>query len=184
MGNYGAPDSISALYESLLSRSRSRSNQSGLSAVWQFCNEARIAAQRTSLTSVANCFSSLYRNDREDRGKVVFLTTFIIAMAGCGLLTSLLRRRLSSEQSPVLRPTVRKTSTKSSTRTLTSSDDDYEDDDESNGSLRQGTASQRKATEWSAQPQQQGSDGKQALPYLRHSVSLTLGQPSRQILAC
>lgn len=162
MGNYGAPDSISALYESL--SSQSRSSRSGLAAVWRFCNDARIAAQRASLSDVANYFIPLYRNDSENRGKVVFLTTFIIAMAGCGLLTSLLRRRRSSEQTRTLRKTVRKTSTKSSTRTLTSSDDDYEDEDESTGSLRQETVSQRKATEWSAHPQQQGSDGKESCP--------------------
>lgn len=162
MGDYGAPDSISALYESLFSQRTS--NQSGFAVIWQFYNEARIAARQASLSSITDYFVSLYRNDSENRGKVVFLTTFIVAMAGCGLLTSLLRRRRSSEQTQFRRPTVRKTSTKSSTRTLTSSDDDYEDDDESHGSLRQGTVSQRKATEWSSQPQQQGSDGKQALP--------------------
>lgn len=157
MENYGAPNSISALYAYL--SSQTTSNQSGLAAVWQFCNEARIAAQRTSLSSVATYCSSLYRNDSENRGKVVFLTTFVIAMAGCGLLTSLFRRQRSSEQTQFPRPTVQKT-TNSSTRTLTSSDDDYEDDDDSNGSLRQGTVSQREATGWLSQPQQQGSDGK------------------------
>lgn len=163
MGNNGAPDSISALYDSLFSQSSS--DQSGLAAVWRLCDEARIAAQRASLSSVANYFLSLYRNDSGDRGKAVFLTTFIIAMAGCGLLTSLIRRRRSSEQARFLRPTVRKTSTKSSTKTLTSSDDDYEDeDDASDRPLHHRTDSQRKAAEWSSHPQQQSSDGKESLP--------------------
>lgn len=159
MGNNGASDSISALYDYLASQSST--TQSGFAAFRQFYNEARLAARRASVSSSANYILSLYRNESGDRGKAVLLTTFIIAMAGCGLLTSLLRRRWSSDETRSPQLTVRKTSTKSSTRTLTSSDDDYEDeDDASNGSLRHKTDSQRQATEWSAQPQHQGSDGR------------------------
>lgn len=158
MGNDGASDSISALYDSLSSLFFDRS---GVTAVWQLCNEARVAAQRASLTSVANHLHTLYRNDSVNRQQIVFLTTLVIAMAGCGLLSSLIRRRRSSEETRPPRPSMRKSSTKSSMKTLvSSSDDDYEDeDDDSKGSLL-GPDSLHKATEWSSEPQQQSSHGK------------------------
>lgn len=159
MGNNGASDSISALYEYLASQPSF--NQSGFAVFRQFYNEACVAVRRASLSSGGNYILSLYRKESGDRGKAVFLTTFIIAMAGCGLLTSLLRRRWPSDQTRPVRPTARKTSSKSSTRTLTSSDDDYEDEEDvSHKSMRHKTDSQRQAAEWSAQPQHQSSNGK------------------------
>lgn len=158
MGSDGS-SSASNLYNSLSLTSQSL-NRSGIAAFRQL-----VAAQRACFTSVANYVSSLYRNDTVNWGQVVFLSTCVITMAGCGLITSFIRRRWSRKGRSSSRGSVRKTSsTKSnkSTKTLTSSDDDYEDDDyDSNGSLRHGTdPNQTKATEWSAEPQQQSSDGK------------------------
>jgi hypothetical protein len=93
-------------------------------------------------------------------------------MVGCGLVSSFIRHkwsrkgRSSSSQRSARNPS--STKSNKSTKTLTSSDDDYEDDDyDSNGSLRHGMdPSQAKAAEWSAEPQQQSSDGKriQSIP--------------------
>jgi hypothetical protein len=175
MGNDGAPDSLSILYRNLSSQSFDRS---GLTGVWQLCNEARLAAQRASLSDIANYLQSLYRNDSVNRGQIVFLTTLVVAMAGCGLLSRLIRRR-RSDKPRSSRFSIRKTSTKSSTKTLTSSssssDDDYEDDEyDSNGSLRHGTDPQQKPPEWSAQPQQQSSDGMNLTLHLPASNTLTV----------
>lgn len=150
MGDNGAPDSISALYDS------------GLAAVWKLYNDTRDAARQVSWSAITDYLLSLYRNESGDRGQAVFLTTFVVAMAGCGLLTTLVRRRWSPEQSRPPQLTLRKSSAKTSTKTLTSSDDDYEDDEDedSNGSLLHETSHQQKAIEWSSQPQHQSSDGK------------------------
>lgn len=160
MGDNGAPDAIPAFYDSLTSQ---LSNRSGLAAAWQLYNDARVAARQVSWSSIADYLLSLYGNESVDRGQAVFLTTFVVAMAGCGLLTTLIRRRWSSEQNQPPQRTMRKSSAKTSTRTITSSDDDYEDDedDDSNGSLLHGTGHQLKAIEWSSQPQHQSSDGKE-----------------------
>jgi len=159
MGNDGAPDSFGTLCGSLSSRSF---DSSGLAAVWQLCNEARLAAQRATLRDVAIYLHTLFRNDSVNRGQIVFLTALVIAMAGCGLLSRLIRRRRSSDKSRPSRFFVRKTSSKSSTKALKSlSDDDYEDDEyDSNGSLRHSADLQQKPPEWSAQAQQQSPDGK------------------------
>ena len=158
MGKDGAPNSLSTFYGALSSQSL---DHSGLTAVWHFCNEARLAAQRSTLSDVANYLHSLYRNDSVNRGQIVFLTTLVIAMTGCGLLSRLVRRR-RSDKTRSSRFSIRKITSKSSTKTLTSSsDDDYEDDEyDSNSSLRHATNPQQKAPEWSVQPQQQSSDGR------------------------
>ncbi|KAJ5157234.1 uncharacterized protein N7482_008334 [Penicillium canariense] len=160
MGSNGAAGSIFALYESLSFQSF---NRLGLSAVLHLYHSARIAAQQASLSSVTHCLRSLYRNENVNWGQVVFLTTCVITMAGCGLLSFVRRSRSSEKKKSSSRPrlSLRKRSTRSSTRTLTSSEDDYEDEDyDSNGSLHHGTEPHRKATSWSSQPQQQTSDGK------------------------
>ncbi|KAJ5122038.1 hypothetical protein N7448_003168 [Penicillium atrosanguineum] len=164
MGNDGASTSFSTLYGALSSQSFDRS---GLTAVWHFCNEARLAAQRSTLSDVATYLRSLYYNDSVNRGQVVFLTTLVVAMAGCGLLSRLVRRR-RSDKTRSSRFLIRKITSKSSTKTLTSSsDDDYEDDEyDSNGSLRHVTNPEQKAPEWSVQSQQQSSDAFKSDPGL------------------
>ncbi|KAJ5085848.1 hypothetical protein N7532_010619 [Penicillium argentinense] len=147
--NADGSSTISALSDS--------SNRPGIAALWQL-----VAAQRPPYISVANYFSSLYRNDSVNWGQVVFLTTCVITMAACGLISSFVRRRWSLKTRSSKARNASSTKSTKSTKTLTSSDDDYEDDDyDSNGSLRHGTdPNHTKATEWSVEPQQQGSDGK------------------------
>ena len=183
MGHDGSPDLFATLYRTLSFQSFDRS---GLAAVWQLCNEARLAVQRSTLRDVANYLHSLYRNDFVNRGQIVFLTTLVIAMAGCGLLSRLIRRRRSSDKTRSSRFSIRKTSSKSSTKTLTSSsDDDYEDDDyDSNGSLRQGTDPQQKPPEWSTQSQQQSSDGKKFALHRPASNALINLQHSKATQVC
>lgn len=175
MGSDGS-DSVAAIYNSLARTSQSI-NRSGIAALWQL-----VAAQRASYASVANYFSSLYRNDNVNWGQVIFLSTCVITMAGCGLVSSFIRRKWSHNgRSP---RNASSTKSNKSTKTLTSSDDDYEDDDyDSNGSLRHGTdPSYVKATEWSAEPQQQSSDGKGISIHVR-SFLLTQLQLSKQTRA-
>ncbi|KAJ5586952.1 uncharacterized protein N7459_002717 [Penicillium hispanicum] len=165
MGSDGSSDSLSALYDSLSSQS---SHRSGIAALLHRCNSARVAAQQASWTCVANYFRTLYGNDSVNWGQVVFLTTLMITMAGCGLLSRLVRRKRSpAKKVRSRRPALRKSSTKSSTKTLTSSDEDYEDEDyDSNGSLRHGTNPQPTATEWSSQSRLQSSDAVKTDPGL------------------
>ncbi|KAJ5678879.1 hypothetical protein N7462_007123 [Penicillium macrosclerotiorum] len=169
MGNNGA-NSISALYDSLSFQS---ANRSGIAAVLHFYHTVRAATQQASFSSVANYLRSLYSNDTLNSGQIVFLATCIITMAGCGFISSFMRRRSSPEKKKTSRarwPIVRKMSsksTKSSSRTMTSSDDDYEDEEyDSNGSLHHGTDPHRHATEWSSQPQQMTSDAVKTDPGL------------------
>jgi len=157
MGSDSSP-STSSLDDSLSLTSQSL-NRSGIAAFRQL-----VAAQRASFAFVANYISSLYHNDSVNWGQVVFLSTCVVTMAGCGLITSFIRRKWSQKgRSGSQRSKRNPSSTKSnkSTKTLTSSDDDYEDDDlDSSGSLRHGTdPSHAKATQWSAEPEQQSSDG-------------------------
>lgn len=184
MRNDGAPDLLSTLYGTLSFQSFDRS---GLTAVWHFCNEARLAAQRSTLSDVAYYLHSLYRNESVNRGQIVFLGTLVIAMAGCGLLSRLVRRR-RSDKTRSSRFSIRKITSKSSTKTLTSSsDDDYEDDEyDNNGSLRHATNLQQKDPEWSAQPQQQSSDGKilLTLPDLDDQNTNPAFQPSKRTQVC
>lgn len=163
MGSDGS-FSASSLYDSLSHTSQTL-NRSGIAVLRQL-----VAAQRASYTSVTNYVSSIYHNDNLSWSEIVFLSTCITTcaatMVGCGIVSSFIRRkwfrngRSSSSQRWARNPS--STKSNKSTKTLTSSDDDYEDDDyDSNGSLRHGMdPSQARATEWSAEPQQQSSDGK------------------------
>ena len=147
-------DAISALYDSLTSQFKSI-------AVLRFFHSLRATFQNASFASIASSFRGLCRNDNVNWGQVVFLTTCVIAMSGCGLLSSLVKRRRSgSNTSRAERPAVRKRSNKSS-KSLSSSEEDYEDEDyDSNASLRHGTNPNYKKKEWPSDTQQQSSDGK------------------------
>ncbi|KAJ5084628.1 hypothetical protein NUU61_009207 [Penicillium alfredii] len=155
MGPDGSPNSLSTLYDSLTSHAYPRS---GVAAIIRFFHSVRAAAQQATFTSFVNDLRTLYRNDTVNWGQVVFLTTCAITMVGCGLLSSLARRRRSLQTA---RSSLRKSSTKSSKTLTSSSDDDYEDEDyDSNGSLHHGTNPNYKPDdEWSSRPQQQTSDG-------------------------
>lgn len=156
MGNNDSPNTLATLFQSLSSQT---ANRSGLGAFVQLCNSARVAAQQTSFSSVANSLRNLHRNETVNWGQVVFLITFVITMAGCGIF-SFLRRRSPAKKPRSQRSSIRKTLSKSSSKTLTSSDDDYEDEDyDSNGSLRHATLPSRPAEEYS-QPKQKTCDGK------------------------
>lgn len=148
-------DAISALCDSLTTRSKS------VAAVLRFFHSARAAFQNASFASIASSFRGLYRNDNVNWGQVVFLTTCLIAMTGCGLLSSLVKRRQSGSKAPrAQRPAVGKRSNKSS-KSLSSSEEDYEDEDyDSNASLRHGTNPNYKKKEWPSDTQQQSSDGR------------------------
>lgn len=150
-------DAISALYDSLTSQSK----QTSVAPVLRFFHSVCAAAQNASFSSVVSSFRSLYRNDNVNWGQVVFLTTCVIAMTGCGLLSSLVRRRRSgSKTSRARRPAARKSSTKSSKTLSSSEEDDYEDEDyDSNASLRHGTNPHYKAKDWPSDTRQQSSDG-------------------------
>ncbi|KAJ5774336.1 Protein-tyrosine/Dual-specificity phosphatase [Penicillium paradoxum] len=155
-------DAISALYDSLTSESK----QSGVAVLLQFFHSVRAAAQNASLSAIATSLRGLYRNDNVNWGQVVFLTTCVIAMTGCGLLSSLVTRKLSaSKYSRAQRPAARKSSTKSSKTLSSSEDEDYEDEDyDSNASLRHGTNPNYKAKDWQSEPQQQSSDAYETDP--------------------
>ena len=138
----------------------SQSSRSGVAAISQIFYSIRAATHNASFTAVASYLRGLYRNDNVNWGQVVFLTTCVIAMTGCGILSSLMKRRWS--RSPVQRP-VRKNSSKSSSKALgSSSEDDYEDEDyDSNASLRHGTNPNYKPKEdWLSEPEKQSSDGR------------------------
>jgi hypothetical protein len=151
------PDSISALYDSLTSQSK----RSSVTAVLQYFYSVRAAARNTSLVSVTNSLRGIDRNDNVNWGQIVFLTTCVIAMTGCGLLSSLLKRKLSrSNGSRAQRPGVLKSATRSSKTLSSSEDEDYEDEDyDSKTSLRRGTNPDYKAKDLSSETQQQSSDG-------------------------
>ncbi|KAJ6079580.1 Protein-tyrosine/Dual-specificity phosphatase [Penicillium canescens] len=157
-------DTISALYDSLTSQP----NKTGIAAVLRFYHSVRATAENASFSSIANFLRGLYRNDTVNWGQVVFLTTCVIAMAGCGLLSSLVRRKRSGPGgSRAQRPSLRKSLTKSSSKTLSSSsEDDYEDEDyDSNASLRHGTNPNYKPKEdWLSEPQKQSSDAHKTDP--------------------
>lgn len=156
MGNNDSLNTLATLFQSLSSQT---ANRSGLGAFVQLCNSARVAAQQTSFSSVANFLRNLHRNETVNWGQVVFLITCVITMAGCGIFSSL-RRRSPAKKPRSQRSSIRKTLSKSSSKTLTSSDDDYEDEDyDSNGSLRHATLPSRPAEEYS-QPKQKTCDGK------------------------
>lgn len=86
-------------------------------------------------------FQAFDRNGPVNYSKVVFLTTCFVAMAGCGILTSWLRRKGSQQPSSSsslggarrFRRFARKDTPKTAVGTVTSSD---EEDYDSNGSLR------------------------------------------------
>ena len=86
----------------------------------------------------SSLFQTFDWNGSVNWSKLVFLSTCFFAMAGCGLLTSLLRRKSSKspEESRRFRRSIRKTYSKTSAGTVTSSD---EEDYDSSGSLRHGT---------------------------------------------
>ncbi|OQD87112.1 hypothetical protein PENANT_c006G01754 [Penicillium antarcticum] len=155
---------ISALYDSLTSQP----NNSGFAAILRYYHSVRATVHNTSFSSVANFLRGLYRNDTVNWGQVVFLTTCVIAMAGCGLLSCLIRhKRSGSDGSRAQRPSIRKSLTKSSSKTLSSSEeDDYEDEDyDSNASLRHGTNPNYKPKEdWLSEPQKQSSDAHKTDP--------------------
>ncbi|OQE46786.1 hypothetical protein PENCOP_c001G06198 [Penicillium coprophilum] len=155
-------DAISALFDSLTSQSKS----SSVAAILQFFHSARAAAQNASFSSIANYFRGFHRNDEVNWGQVVFLTTCVVAMTGCGLLSSLLRRkRPGSNASHAQRTTARKSLTKSSKILSSSEEEDYEDEDyDSNASLRHGTNPNYKKKDWPSDTQQQSSDAYETDP--------------------
>ncbi|KAJ5551586.1 hypothetical protein N7535_000469 [Penicillium sp. DV-2018c] len=152
-----APDSISALYDALTSQSK----RTGIATILQYFYSVHAAAQNFLSVSLASSLRGLYRNDNVNWGQIVFLTTCVVAMTGCGIFSSLLKRKLPSpDESSVQRRGARRNASKSS-KTLSSSDEeDYEDEDfDSKASLRRETNPDYKAKDLSSETQQQSSDG-------------------------
>lgn len=128
MGSTGAPPlppSISSHHSSSFS--------SNVKTVLRICD--------CVVSSFLDHFRAFDRNGTVNWSKVVFLTTCFVAMAGCGLLTSLLRRRnlQSPSKGKRFRLSTRKNHTKTAAGTVTSSDEeDYDSNDSlhpANGSL-------------------------------------------------
>lgn len=119
----------------------------------------RTATVNGPLSDITGYFCGLYRNDKVNWSQVVFLTTCVVAMTGCGLVSSLVRRKWS--RSPLAQKTSRNNSKSSSKGLSSSEEDDYEDEDyDSNASLRHGTNPNYKPKEdWLSEPQKQSSDG-------------------------
>lgn len=147
-------------------------------AISRFLDSVRAAANSASFSDVATYFYGLYRNDKVNWAQVLFLTTCVIAMTGCGVLSSSVRRKWL--RSPPAQRASRKSS-KSTSRTLSSSEDDYEDDDyDSNASLRHGTNPNYKPKEdWLSEPEKLSSDG-ELRASTRFWYSLTTAQRIRQ----
>lgn len=123
MGSTGAPPltpSIPSHYSSNFS--------SDVKTVLRICDSV--------VSSLLDRFRTFDHNGTVNWSKVVFLTTCFVAMAGCGLLTSLLRRRnmqLPSLEGKRFHFSTRKNHSKTTAGTVTSSD---EEDYDSNDSLR------------------------------------------------
>lgn len=135
MGSTGPPP-----FTSPVSSPHSPSLPLGIKTVLRICD--------STFSSFLDRFQAFDRNGPVNYSKVVFLTTCFVAMAGCGILTSLLRRRnLQQPSSGVrrFRRSARKDGPKSAAGTVTSSD---EEDYDSNGSLRlvNGSISERDGT--------------------------------------
>ncbi|KAJ5514283.1 hypothetical protein N7463_003835 [Penicillium fimorum] len=154
-------DAISALYDSLTSQSKHTS----VATILRFFHSVRVATQNASFSSIVSSFRGLYRNDDVNWGQVV-LTTCVIAMTGCGLLSSLLRRKRSGlKYARAQRSAARNNSTKSSKILSSSSEEDYEDEDyDSNASLRHGTNPNYTKKDWPSDTQQQSSDAYETDP--------------------
>jgi hypothetical protein len=92
----------------------------------------------TALLSFTHNFQILDQDGTLIWGKVAFLTTCIITMAGCGFLSSLLRHRGSKRSSgrKRFRRGIQNDDSKTSPETTTSSE---EEDYDSSGSLHHGT---------------------------------------------
>ena len=157
-------------------------SRSGTATISRLLDSIRAATTTGPLSDLSGYFCGLYRNDKVNWGQVVFLTTCIVAMTGCGLVSSLVRRKWS--RSSVPRRTSRHSSKSSSKALSSSEEDDYEDEDyDSNASLRHGTNPNYKPKEdWLSEPQKQSSDGTQG-SWSWFRLSLTFVQLTRRIPA-
>lgn len=109
------------------------------------------------LASLTAPFRTSDLNSAVSWGKVVFLTSCFITMAGCGILTSLLRRRSQVSPPEIRRRRLRdRHYSKASAGTVTSSEE--EEDDESNESPRRSTDALREK-EVSTHHYEQSEDG-------------------------
>ncbi|OOF97145.1 hypothetical protein ASPCADRAFT_205947 [Aspergillus carbonarius ITEM 5010] len=90
--------------------------------------------------SLTRLFQAYSYDGTVNWGRIVFLTTCFVTMVGCGVISSVLRRKSWGQASGKarLRRAARKGYSKRSAGTVTSSD---EDDYDSTGSLRHGTGS-------------------------------------------
>lgn len=109
------------------------------------------------VSSFLDPFRAFYRNGTVNWSQVVFLITCFVSMAGCALLSSLLRRRSqASSEGRRFRRSLRKDYPKTAAGTVTSSD---EEDYDSNGSLRHGTEPDKGASTQHREQTVEGSFG-------------------------
>ncbi|RHZ66371.1 RNA 5'-triphosphatase domain-containing protein [Aspergillus thermomutatus] len=122
-----------------LSSTTSRPGLLGTGAALQLWESASAAfSNPTAFLSFTRNFYTLDQDGTLNWGKVVFLTTCIITMAGCGFLSSLLRRsgsKRSSGRKRFRRGIQNDDSTTSAGTTTSSEEEDYD----SSGSLHHGT---------------------------------------------
>lgn len=163
MGSTGAPSLVpTSSSSSSLSRTFTfPSDVKGVLRIWE---------------SVISSTLDRYRNGTVNWSQVVFLTTCFVAMAGCGFLSSLLRRRGSQQPSGGrgrrFGRSARKNDRKSSAGAMSSSDEDEYD---SNASLRPGTDGSLIEKDATAQHHEQSVEG-QSYPFclsLRCDLILT-----------
>ncbi|EAW23404.1 RNA 5'-triphosphatase domain-containing protein [Aspergillus fischeri NRRL 181] len=122
-----------------LSSPPSRPGLSNTGAALQLWESASaVFSNPTALLSFTRNFQILDQDGILNWGKVAFLTTCIITMAGCGFLSSLLRRKGSKRSSgrKRFRRGIQNDDSKTSPGTTTSSE---EEDYDSSGSLHHGT---------------------------------------------
>lgn len=112
------------------------SNTGAALQLWK--SASAVFSNPTALLSLTRNFQILDQDGSLNWGNVAFVTTCIIAMAGCGFLSSLLRRKGSKRSSgrKRFRRGIQIHDSKTSPETTTSSE---EEDYDSSGSLRNGT---------------------------------------------
>ncbi|KAI9931842.1 hypothetical protein ASPWEDRAFT_105391 [Aspergillus wentii DTO 134E9] len=129
----GTPDGFSS------TSLRSSFSLSGFGPILQYWESIYTAfSSPSAFVSSLGSFQPIDANGSINWGKVVFLTTCFAAMAGCGFLSSMLRRTSTKrlQESRRFRRSAHKNYSKASAETMTSSEDE---DYDSNGSLRHGT---------------------------------------------
>lgn len=149
----GTPDGFSS------TSLRSSFSLSGFGPILQYWESIYTAfSSPSAFVSSLGSFQPIDANGSINWGKVVFLTTCFAAMAGCGFLSSMLRRTSTKrlQESRRFRRSAHKNYSKASAETMTSSEDE---DYDSNGSLRHGTEGALCEKEAAPKHREESADG-------------------------